>query len=350
MNSLQPKRFLIVRTDKIGDVLLALPVMTNIRLAYKDAFIGFLTREYAKKVLEGNPDLNEIIFYDPLDKHKGMKGLFRLVNLIKGYKFDKAIIVFPTFKIALAIFLARVTVRIGVGYRWYSFLFNKRVYFHRSKVEKHELEYNLELLKPLDIPIKDKTIKIWLNEEDKKFVGKFFEENKIDISKPVIGIHPGRSVSALNWSFSNYAKLIDEIYKNFNMQVILLEGRGEEDITCAILKNLSCQPVILRGSTDIRQVTSVISSLSLYISGNTGTMHIAAAVNVPTISFFCPIFVLQPKRWGPWGNKSVILQPEGLSCKKCKYEKCKHYNCMDKISVEMVISKIKEGQPPNPLY
>jgi heptosyltransferase-2 len=335
-------RFLIVRTDKVGDVILTLPVITNIRLAYPDAFIGFLARGYTQKVLEGNPYLNEIILYEPLNKHKGIKGFFELVKLIRSYKFDISIIVFPTFKIALAVFLAKVPLRIGVGYRWYSFLFNKRVYFHRSKVEKHELEYNLELLKPLDISIRDKTIKIWLNEYDKKFAEDFFKKNKINFNKKVVSIHPGRSVSTLNWSFNNYARLIDIIHKDLDYEIILIEGKDEKDITKRVLENTHYKPVVLSGSADIKQVAAVISNLNLHISSSTGTMHIAAAMNVPTLSFFCPIFVLQPKRWGPWGNKSIILQPEGLSCKKCVYKKCPHYNCMDRISVEMVITKIKE--------
>ena len=334
------KRFLVIRTDKIGDVILTLPVITNIRLAYPDAFIGFLAREYTKKILEENPHLSDVIFYDPEAKHKGIKGVLRLAKMLKSYNFDASITVFPTFNVALALFLAKIPVRIGVGYRWYSFLFNKKEYFHRSRVEKHELEYNLDLLKPLGVEVKDKNIKIYLGKKDIEFADDFLKKNNINTTKPMIGIHPRIAKKGLNWDIGNFAELINSLSNDFS--IILFEGKGEEKITEEVLSKTKNKPNVLKGDADIKQMAAVISKLKVFVSGDTGTMHVAASVGTPTVSLFCPIFVLSPKRWGPWGNKSIAILPEVPGCNKCKYESCKHYNCMNLITVDLIISKIKE--------
>lgn len=335
-------RFLIVRTDKIGDVILTIPVITNIRLAYPDAFIGFLGREYTRKILENNPDLNEFIVYDPAKAHKGLKGIMELANLLGKYKFDAAIVVFPVFRAALALSFTEIPARIGVGYRWYSFLFNKREYFHRSNVEKHELEYNLDLLKPLGIEIKDKSLKIFLNDADKGFADNFLNNNGLTGGFKLISVHSGKTKSALNWSIKNYIELINKLSELQGVKAVLVEGKNEENITMEVMKSLKNKPAVLRSDADIKQVAAVIGKMKLHISGNTGTMHIAAAVGTPTISFFNPVRVVSPKRWGPRGNKSVTIQPEGLECKKCNGRKCNKYNCMDLIKVNDVIGKIKE--------
>ena len=111
------KRILVARTDKIGDVILTLPVIANLRIAYPDAHIAFLAAEYARKVLEGNPNLNDIILYEPEGKHKGLGGLLELTKLLEENKFDVIVIVFPVFKVVFAAFLAQIAVRIGVGMR-----------------------------------------------------------------------------------------------------------------------------------------------------------------------------------------------------------------------------------------
>ena len=335
-------RFLIVRTDKIGDVILTIPVISNIRSAYPDAYIGFLGREYTRKILENNKNLNEFIVYDPDGGHRGLKGTLNLADLLKKYRFDAAISVFPVFKTALAIYLAKIPVRIGVGYRWFSFLYNKKEYFHRSKVEKHELEYNLDLLKPLGVEVKDKNTGIFLSDAEKAFADNFAAENGLNGAGKLISVHPGKTESALNWSIKNYIELINKFSGLQGVKAVLVEGKNEEGVTGGVLKGLNKKIAVLKSDADIKQVAAVIAKMNLHISGNTGTMHIAASVGTPTLSFFNPVRVVSPKRWGPWGNKSVTMQPEGLECARCKKDKCNKFNCMDLIKVDDVFSKVKE--------
>jgi len=341
MTNKPPRRILVCRTDRIGDVILTLPVLTNLRLYYKEsARIDFLGAEYTKKLLEENPYLNEYLVYEPRGRHAGLKGLLRLVKELKNNNYDTVLHVFPRFKISLAAFLARIPARIGASSRWYSFLYNKRVVAHRSRAEKHELEYNLDLLKPLGVPIKEKKPQLWLNPKDKKFAEAFFKKNFP--SGKVVAVHPGGGSEYLrNWSLEKYAKLIDALQEKLRVRVLLIEGLNEENITKDIFLRLRNRPPVLKGSADIKQLAGVVAKMAVFISKDTGTMHTAAAMQTPTISFFSPVSAVSEKRWGPRGNRSVVLKPALKSCRKCTGTKCSHYNCMDKIKVNEVLEKVK---------
>jgi ADP-heptose:LPS heptosyltransferase len=338
----QPGRILIARTDKIGDVICTLPVISNLRKAFPGAHIAYLCREYTKKVLEGNPELNELVIYKPEGEHKGLGGLLKLSDLLESKNYDLVIVLYPRFFIAAAAYLASIPQRIGTAYRWYSFLFNRWVKIHRKRSEKHELEYNLDLLAPLNIEIKEKKIKLWLNDGEKAFAVEFLSKNGLGGKQPVISVHPGAAVSVLNWPLEKYAELIEELHKQDITGVILIEGKGEEGITATIKKKLSFKPAVLPGSADIRQVAAVIGAVNLQISSNTGTMHIAAAMGTPTLTFFNPVTAVNPKRWGPWGNNSTIVMPDVEACRKCA-KSCKEYNCMEKIEAGYVVGKAKES-------
>lgn len=334
------KRILICRTDRIGDVILTLPVLTNLRLQYKDARIDFFGTVYSRKILEDNPYLDFFISYEPEGRHKGLKGLFQLVKELRCNKYDTVLHVFPRFKVSLAAFLAGVAFRVGVSSKWYSFLYNKKLSLHRSRVEKHELEYNLELLKPLGVQVKDKGIKLWLNGRDKKFASTFLRKNKL--TGKIIAVHPGgASGSMYNWSAGRYAKLIDALREKLQVKVLLLEGKGEESLTKDIFLRVKVRPPVLRGGADIKQLGAVLARTAVLISKNTGTMHTAAAVQTPTISFFSPVYVISEKRWGPRGNKAVILKPKIKECRKCTGESCVYYDCMDTIKTSEVLEKVR---------
>ena len=137
-------RILVVRTDRIGDVLLTTPVSTALRQAFPQAKISWLVRPYAAPLLEHNPDVDQVL----LDKGQSTRDL---ATMLKREQFDAAIVALPRWRIAWALWRAGVPVRIGPASKLYSILFTHRLYQHRSEGKKHEADYNLELLAPLGV-------------------------------------------------------------------------------------------------------------------------------------------------------------------------------------------------------
>src|SRR3989339_769398 len=118
-----PKRLLVLRTDRIGDVILSLPIGEQIKKNFPDCYVAFMLREYTIPLVQNHPYFDEIIVLEE-DKNKKVS-LLKNIRKIKQFNFDSCLIVYPTFITSLIIFLSRIPNRISTGYRWYSFLFNR---------------------------------------------------------------------------------------------------------------------------------------------------------------------------------------------------------------------------------
>ena len=170
-----PKNILIVRTDRIGDVVLTLPVAPILKKYFPDSKVSFLLRNYTAPLAKNNISIDEVI---SVDEKNGKVQILSNVKKLKG-KFDTCIVAYPTFRIALILFLSGIKIRIGTGYRWYSFLFNKKIYDHRKISEYHELEYNVRLLRAFGINEKITPDNVQFNLQPESESRHFIEEKLI---------------------------------------------------------------------------------------------------------------------------------------------------------------------------
>jgi heptosyltransferase-2 len=369
-------RILIVRTDRIGDVILSIPVISALRRSFPEDHIAFLTRSYTKELLEGNPDLNEIIEYDP------EQNLISTVRALIQKKFDIAILLHPTFRLALLLFLSRITIRIGTGYRFYSFLFNKRVHIHRKRDEYHEAEFNLQMLKPLlhrgdtrltarqaeSAEINFSFPKVYTKSTNREWMEEKLIEYRISNSEyrftnKLIVVHPGnggigdlRSRNAPQWKVERFANIADRIQKELGANV-LVTGSEEERGLCQEMGKLMNEskespqlPVTnyqlqssrnLAGETTIGQLTALLEKADLLVTNSTGPMHIASAVGTPVVAVFCPRRGCHPRRWGPLGEGNRVMMADVENCKMCS-RKGKEADCMEMVDEEDVFKACKD--------
>ncbi len=154
------------------------------------ARLTMLVQSYTAEILDGSPYSDRTLLYD-----RGGRGIpfGELLSVLRAHGFDACFVVRPTFRVALLMALARIPVRVGTGYRWYSFLFNRRVYEHRKTAERHEVEYNLGLLKAIDIDPSAEPVEFALTipPEVEKKVGKLRKEVGIRNRDTVVVLHPG---------------------------------------------------------------------------------------------------------------------------------------------------------------
>ena len=143
------KRFLLIRTDRVGDTILTFPAVTALRNNYPEAFISFLAQPYTVPLIEQYEGIDLLLSYEPEGRHRGWKGVLKLSHQLRELNIDAAILFYPRPELAFALLKAKIPLRIGTGYRWYSFLMNRRIYEHRNDYRKHESEYNLSLLESL---------------------------------------------------------------------------------------------------------------------------------------------------------------------------------------------------------
>jgi lipopolysaccharide heptosyltransferase II len=340
LNLTGKEKFLVVRTDRMGDVILSTPVLEAIKSVFPQSRVTMMVSPYTKEVLNNNPHLDDVISDDYEDVHRGIKGFFRLMKKIRNEKFDVAVLLHPTFRLALLLFLSGISYRIGTGYRWYQIFFNRKVYQHRKKNLKHELDYNMDLLKPLGISVQRILPKVYLSKAEENFEAKQPEFGSVgeDI---LLVIHPGSGNSSLNLPIKRFAQAADTLIQDLKAKVIITGTEKEKALANRMESYMRNKPINLVGRTTLRQLASLLKKCDVLISNSTGPMHLAAALGTPTVAIFCPIFVAGPIRWGPYGEGHEVILPPVPICFKCKPKNCPYYDCMDKIKAEQIVSKVQ---------
>lgn len=333
-----PKNILIVRTDRIGDVVLTLPVAPILKKYFPDSKVSFLLRDYTAPLAKNNITIDEVI---STDEKNGKVKILSNVKKLKG-KFDTCIVAYPTFRIALILFLSGIKTRIGTGYRWYSFLFNKKIYDHRKVSEYHELEYNVRLLKAMGIDevVNPSIVRFNLQStpESRQHVAEVLIARKVDLSKKIIIVHPGSGGSSVDLPFDSMKKLIVMIAHELDCEILITGSRTETELCQSLIVNEKTKS--LAGELELKEMIALIEKAEILIANSTGPIHIAAALGKNVIGFYPKIVSCSDKRWGPYTNNKKIFTPT-LDCNNCSREQCERLNCMNSINIEEVFNTVK---------
>ena len=324
-------RILLVRPDGIGDQILCLPVASALRRVCPGVSIVFLSSAYAAPVFDHHGDLDEILTVTGQERLRDLVAVFR-----RG--FDAAIFLKPFRRLMLAAWLARVPARVATGYRWYSFLANKRVYQHRSDFSQHETDYNLGLLSGLGLR-SGPTIRpaLVLTERERQTAGVCLSALP---AKRVV-LHPG-GFAARRWRGEHFGRLASQL-ASAKLGVVLTGTAAERERFQHESPGEGRIPGVLdlMGSLTMRQLMAVIGMSHAVVSGATGPAHIAAALDVPSVSLFDPRRNNLPTRWQPLG-RGVVLRPDVPTCETCIYEACPYWDCLDRITVDQVAARVSE--------
>ncbi|HBE74237.1 MAG TPA: hypothetical protein DDW31_09190 [candidate division Zixibacteria bacterium] len=333
-----PKRILLVRTDRIGDVVLSLPSAGLIKSRLPGAGVHFLTRPYTAPLAAMAPDVDSVLEDEP------GTGAWRLSRRISAGKYDAAVLLHPTARLAAALFLARIPVRIGTAYRSYSFLLNRRVPLHRRDSRRHELELNLELVdRGLGLGASEEIVKKrWLPRLNVVPASREAAAGTLGAQsgKEIVVVHPGSGGSARDWPLRNFGALIDRL-SGAGLAVAVTLGPGEEALRGRLEPMLSSRPGWLSGLA-LGELAAALSLAGLVVSNSTGPLHIASAAGARALGIYCPVKPCLPRRWGPYGPGHLALVPEAPACDRCSGESCRHWDCMESLTVESVFAKALE--------
>ncbi len=324
-------RVLIVRPEGIGDQIVSLPVATALRRAWPRSEIVFLSSVMAAPLLHRHPDLDGVRTLSGRETFRELVALFR-----QGY--DVVIFLKPFRRLMAAAWAACVPSRVATGYRWYSFLANRRVYEHRRDFTKHEIEYNVNMLKGLGLsPERPVPPRLYLSNEERARA----RDRVGDVPEPRVIVHPG-GLSTRRWKPSHYWGLAQHLAAQ-GMSVILT-GTAEEGRAFRREGGLpdSVPPRVhdWAGTLTLRELMALIAASQAVVCGSTGPGHIAAAFEVPTVSLIDPRRSSIPTRWGFLGPGKVLI-PDVPTCEKCIYEACPYWDCLDRLSLDQVAEAVK---------
>ena len=324
-------KILIRGTNWIGDAILTLPAVAAIRATYPLAHIAVLVKPWVADIYELFSAVDEIIIYE--NKFDTPAGVFRLARMLKGKKFNAAILLQNAIEAAIIAFAARIPLRAGYDSDARGFLLTHRVHRTEEIRKVHQIDYYLEMVKALGCVSVDREMHLetkirLLDAQD--ILRKFIPETK----KTIIGIAPGATYGpAKRWFPDRFAAVMDKLDEEFSTQGIILGGKSDWEVAQEVQKLARTKLINLAGETTLREAIYLISQCRLFISNDSGLMHIAGALNILTIALFGST---NPATTAPAGNKSTIVRRE-VSCSPCLKETCPtDFRCMRLISVEDV--------------
>ncbi len=344
----EPSRILVARTDRMGDVVLTLPVFSSLRRRFPRARLVMLAGRYGGAIVEGFPHVDEILWYDDPPRLVPFRVM---LARIRGERFDAAVIVHPTLRLAILAFLSRIPLRVGTGFRYYSFLFNRRVYAHRKSAERHEVEYNMELLAPLDCAAtaaKPLDVPIEIPPAARDGVRTLLENAGVKGSYAVL--HPGTGGSAREWPPESFAVLARKIMEGLNLSVVVTGTARESALAGRIARAVPGRGVNLAGKLGVKELAALLEGAALLVANSTGPLHVAVAVGTPVIGLYPQIPVMGPRRWGPYTSRARVLVPaKPPECDECAGKAGGPCACMASITVDTAYAAAADLLSPGTL-
>jgi len=297
------KKILIIRNDKLGDFMLAYPSFALTKLNITEAKIFALVPEYTREMAELCPWIDEVII-DP-GQSSGISGISYLIGLIRNKNIDYAISLYSTTRIALVLFLSGIQYRLAPATKLAQIFYSHRLLQRRSLSEKPEYVYNMDLVCNFLHSMGKHTIKyphLPYLQFDAEYIQDlkrtFCENHSINPSLKNVFVHPGSGGSATNLSLEQYAQLILSLRSSGGHNVIVTAGPGEEKIAKNLSKKIHTVSHAIYISTEgLKVFAQHIQFADLFLSGSTGPLHIAGALNVATVGFYPRRRSATPLRW-----------------------------------------------------
>ncbi|UCD55402.1 MAG: lipopolysaccharide heptosyltransferase II [Candidatus Omnitrophota bacterium] len=330
------QRILLTRTDRIGDVVLSTPAIKAIRDKFPASYIAFMVRPYAKDIVDGNPYLDEVIIYDKYGKQKSLFSTVKFALELRKKKFDRAFMLHPTNRVHLISYLAGIPERIGYDRKSAIFL-TKKIPHLKHTGKKHELKYTLDLLSSAGIETRSQELFVPVREKNIEKIEKILAEYHVGKGVFLVAVNPGASSASKRWPAKNFASVCDNLAKKYKARILIVSDNKNAEFAEALAKGMKYEPVNLAGRTTVGELAAMLSKCRLFISNDSGPVHIACAVGVPVISIFGRKNPgLSPKRWGPTGEKSVVFHKD-VGCEKCLAEACEAgFKCLEAVTPEEV--------------
>lgn len=327
------QKILIVRMTAIGDVAHVLPALNALRVALPEARIDWLVDEIPAQILLGHPQLNHVHVFRRRWRKEFRRHFFSEIlpffQRLRAERYDWAIDFQGLTKSGLAAYFSGARRIIGFGDhdgRELNKLFTNIKVHPRPAL--HIVEKNLSLLKPLGI-----------ENPPVKFVFPDYEADKIPFEKSgfYAAVNPGAGWATKRLPVSTLAALCARLHAQKGMRIVITWGPGEEQLSNDLLQGIirAGAKAELAPPTTLRQLARLISRAGLFIGGDTGPTHIAAAFGVPTLSFFG---ASDAKRNRPYGDHCITIQNTEIPCipcwkTRCRFQDARRLACLSSIAV-----------------
>lgn len=342
LNSLNVNRIVVRGTNWVGDAVMTVPALRQLRRLFPNAHITLATRDWAKGLFADVEYLDELMVHEG----SGLRSVVRQVREWRKREFDLAVIFPNSLETALVASLARVPLRIGYATEGRQRLLSHPLGLPEWRSSKHEVFYYLKLIAELE----------WLVNQEQTFLDTqpdaslevsssrqsaardLLRAYGVDTERDrVVALCPGSINSrAKRWPAERYAALGDKLSEELGAKILLVGSAAEAEVSAAVTAQMNSKPIDLTGKTDLAELVAVLSLVNLLVTNDTGPAHIAAALGRPTLVIFGPTNPLTTRPFSPYGE--IIREPP--DCAPCMLRDCPiDHRCMTAISPEYVFER-----------
>lgn len=336
----QIRRVVVRIPNWVGDVVMAIPALRELRRGLPEAHVTLVSRSAAAEVFVDADFVDEVLVYD----RAGLASTWRQAREWRRRKFDLALIFQNAFEAAAIAFLARVPTRIGYDTERRGFLLTHALPAPKWKDERHESFYYLNIVAEFERllsgdprpKITEPRFDLRVSEERKRAAFQLLRENGSHLNAPLIVLCPGSINSrAKRWPAERFAELADRLAAG-GADVALIGSPGELDVSNQVCERARRQPIVLTGKTTVAEATAIISIAEVLITNDTGPAHLGAALGTPTLVIFGPT---NPLTTYPMSSTAEIIRSPP-DCAPCMLRDCPiDHRCMTAITPAAVFER-----------
>jgi heptosyltransferase II len=340
---LKADKILVLRYRFIGDTVLTVPFLRNLRVAFPLARIDLMLEPFSGQVLEGCPYVDRIIPFEIKTIHRysnqseqnKLASYMQYRRKIKEVRYDAAFVLKRSVSSALLVWAAGIPRRIGFATEGRRLFLTDSVTYRN---DQHEVNNFLDCLRSLEIPVRTQHLELWPSPEGEAkthslFIGKGWKPSDLKIV-----IHAAASLPAKQWPLDRFSAVMRVLQRQYGAHFIYTGAREDAALYDEIEKQGPFDGLNLCGVTSLRENISIYRGSNLFFGVDSGPMHMAAAVGVPAVALFGPT---DERKWGPWGEGHQVITRR-LSCYPCKPHKCANNECMKRISVDEALEVLEQ--------
>jgi len=339
------RRLLIRGTNWVGDAVMSVPALKAIRRVFPNAGISLLVRPWVRDVYAAAPFVDEILSYDKLERHSGWMGRRLLISELRARRFDMAILLQNAMEAAWIAYWARIPLRLGYRRDGRAILLTHAVRIDPAVRKVHQVYYYLGLLSGAGLlddrpwesePCRAVSIAVPVSASDQEAARAMLLDHGITADRPVVGLNPGASYGgAKRWPAERFAALADALAERCMAQIVIFGAPSERPVAERVAAQMASPPAVLAGRTTLGHLMGLIRECDLFITNDSGPMHLAAALDVPQLAIFGSTSEIAT---GPLSSRATVVR-KAADCSPCFLRECPtDFRCMLGITVGEILN------------
>jgi heptosyltransferase-2 len=334
---LAPQNIIIRMPNWLGDLVMAAPILEDLRQHFPQAHITAMCQQGVAKVLAKDPNIDELFIFSKPSRWLHRLQHYNVIDRLEKGNYDLGILLTNSFSSAWWFWQGNVKNRIGFQSPLRNYLVNKAVPFPKERTTQHLVKTYKELLAPLGIASSDTNPKLYVSDEDRGKASSLLHKYGLDKKSILVGINPGAAYgSAKCWLPKRFSEVTNKLLENPRIFVVYFGDQAGKSLVDTICANTSKRVINLAGSTSIPELMALIQKCDIFLTNDSGPMHMASALGTPLLALFGSTNEIAT---GPYRNAKIIHKH--VECSPCYKRTCPiDFRCMTKIGVNEVYKEL----------